>query len=201
MTPPNCRFIVDDFEDQWIWSSKFDLVHGRMLLTSFRDGKRLMQQAYDSLKPGGWLELQDILMPITSDDGTMEGTSWEYWQTLFFEAMRKIGREPEDVGKYDEWMREVGFQGVTRRSYLWPQNPWPKDKALKELGAWNLINTLDGLEAFTMRPFMQVLGMSFEEVQVILAKARQDVKNRHIHAYWKLCVLKPLLCGPELILV
>ncbi|KIX07160.1 uncharacterized protein Z518_01813 [Rhinocladiella mackenziei CBS 650.93] len=188
LTPPNCRFIVDDFEDQWSWTDNFDLVHGRMLLTSFRDGKRLIQQAYDSLKPGGWLEIQDVLMPVTSDDDSMKGSSFAQWQDLFFEATRKIGRDPEDVGKYDQWMREVGFQDVARLSYKWPQNPWPKDSFLKEMGAWNLVNILDGLEGFTLRPFMEILGMSFDDVQVLLAKAKQDVKNRHIHAYWNVFV-------------
>jgi hypothetical protein len=163
-----------------------------MLVTSFSDGTRFIQQAYDSLRPGGWLELQDLLMPFTSDDGTFDNTSHSHWQDLFFEAMAKLGRDPKEVGKYDQWMREVGFEGVTRLSFKWPQNLWPKDKGLKELGAWNMLNSLDGLEGFTMRPF-QYLGMSPEEVQVVIAKTKQDIRNRKIHTYWPMFVLNDLL--------
>jgi hypothetical protein len=189
LTPPNCRFIIDDFEEEWVWSEKFDLVHGRVLTGAFQDGKRLIKQIYDALKPGGWLELQDILLPITSDDGTLRGTAFAYLQDLFFQAMKKIGRDPGDVDKYEQWMTQVGFDGVTKVSYKWPMNTWPKDKALKERGAWNLINTIDGLEGYSIRPLTQILGMPLEEVQILVAKARQDLINRQIHAYTNVYVL------------
>jgi len=29
--PPNCSFIIDDAEDPWTFSQKFDFIHGRAL--------------------------------------------------------------------------------------------------------------------------------------------------------------------------
>jgi len=29
--PPNCRFIVENMEDDWVWEHQFDYVHSRML--------------------------------------------------------------------------------------------------------------------------------------------------------------------------
>jgi len=182
--PPNCKFEVDDYEQPWTFRQKFDYVHGRCLLSSFSDGKRLLQQAYDALRPGGWLELQDVLLPIAADDGTMEGTEWQRWNELFSKAMIAIGRDPADTGRYKQWMIEIGFKEVVIEHYKWPQNPWPKDPKLKDLGRWNMVNTLDGLYGFSARPFMEILGMSMPEVQVFLSACRKDIQNRAIHSYW-----------------
>lgn len=34
--PPNCDFEVDGAEDTWVYSHKFDYIHGRMLITCFQ---------------------------------------------------------------------------------------------------------------------------------------------------------------------
>lgn len=46
---------------------------------------------------------------------------------------------------------------------------------MKEIGAWNLINMIDGLEGFTIRLFTQVLGWSMEEIEVFLEDVRKDL--------------------------
>jgi SAM-dependent methyltransferase len=184
LVPPNLKFEVDDFEAPWNWPQKFDLIHGRMLNCSFADGKRLFQQAYDALKPGGWIEFQDAYMPIRSDDGTLDGTRFEQWTGKFADAMAKIGRDATAPDRYDQCAREVGFVNVARVDYRWPQNPWPKDPLLKELGTWHMINTLDGLHGFSVRPFTAILGMSLEEVELFLVEVKKDIMNRRIHSYW-----------------
>jgi len=47
-----------------------------------------------------------------------------------------------------------------------------------------LVNSLDGLEGYSMALLTRGLGMSNEEVQVFLADVRKDMKNPRIHAYW-----------------
>ena len=44
----------------------------------------------------------------------------------------------------------------------------------------------DGLEAFTLRLFTQVLGWKAEEVQVLLANVRKDIRDPKIHAQFDL---------------
>lgn len=184
MVPVNCKFEVDDFESEWNWPQKLDLVHGRMLDCCFTDGPRLFRQAFDALRPGGWIEFQDASMPIRADDGTMDGTAWADWVDKFMDAMQKLGRDSAAPEKYAQWARDAGFINVTRLDFKWPQNGWPKNPALKELGRWHLINTLDGLHGFTVRPFTAVLGMSVEEVELLLMNVRKDIANRRIHSYW-----------------
>lgn len=46
---------------------------------------------------------------------------------------------------------------------------------MKDIGQWNLINMIDGLEGFTIRLWTGVLGWSMEEIEVFLAKVRKDL--------------------------
>ncbi|KAL8742427.1 MAG: hypothetical protein Q9184_008257, partial [Pyrenodesmia sp. 2 TL-2023] len=52
----------------------------------------------------------------------------------------------------------------------------------KTIGAWNLVQIEHGLEAFTLRLFTQMLGWQAEEVQVLLANVRKDLRNPKVHA-------------------
>jgi hypothetical protein len=45
---------------------------------------------------------------------------------------------------------------------------------------------LEGLEAFSLRLYTGVLGWKWEELQVLLAGVRQDMKNPAIHAQFDL---------------
>ncbi|KIV97479.1 hypothetical protein PV10_01230 [Exophiala mesophila] len=187
--PPNCKFEVDDFDQPWSFSQKFDLVHGRMLAGSLADPVQLLKQAYDALKPGGWVELQDFAFPVTSDDGTMAGTAYEQLNDNLVKALQMLGRDGAWASHYRDFIEKQGFVNVREIKYKWPQNKWPKDKALKRLGQWNMFNTLDGLHGFSARLCTRVLGMSTEEFELLLAGARADIQNPKIHAYWPIFVV------------
>ena len=44
--PPNLQFEVDDIEENWTYSAKFDFIHGRMLTGSIQNWPRLIEQSY-----------------------------------------------------------------------------------------------------------------------------------------------------------
>lgn len=183
--PPNCKFEVDDWELEWTFKQKFDVVHGRMMVTSMADPQGLFRKAYDSMAPGGWFELQDLYMPILSDDGTMpKDCAWQKWNDIFGDAVKKLGRDYSWAVKYKEWMEQIGFENVRELKYKIPINTWPKDRFMKRLGEWNLINMIEGLEGYTMRLFTTVGGMSVGEVELLLMEVRKDLHNKKIHSYW-----------------
>lgn len=68
--PTNCRFLVDDVEDDWTESEPYDFIHGRTMSGSIRDWPRLYQQAFRNLKPGGWIEMQEFEIQYGCDDGS-----------------------------------------------------------------------------------------------------------------------------------
>lgn len=69
--PPNVSFEVDDLEEPWTFSQKFDFIFGRMLVGGIRNFPRLFEQSFENLNPGGWIELQDGTLPVHCDDGTL----------------------------------------------------------------------------------------------------------------------------------
>jgi SAM-dependent methyltransferase len=72
--PANCRFEVDDAEDDWVFSEPFDFIHARAVVTCFKDNRAMVKKIFDNLTPGGYFELQDPCLPMRSDDGTLDGT-------------------------------------------------------------------------------------------------------------------------------
>ncbi|KAK5053182.1 hypothetical protein LTR84_002156 [Exophiala bonariae] len=184
--PPNCKFEVDDFDTAWTFDKQFDFIHGRMLFTASADFPALFRRAYDSLKPGGWIEMQDLYMPLLSDDGSLDGTAFGEWNVKYMEACDVLKRSPSLTAKYKEWIMEVGFENVKEHIFKWPINPWAKDKHLKTMGLWNMHNMLDGLDGFTVRLWTMALGMTPEEIQAFLVPVRKDLRDTKIHSYWRM---------------
>ncbi|KAH7357687.1 S-adenosyl-L-methionine-dependent methyltransferase, partial [Plectosphaerella cucumerina] len=71
-TPPNVKFVVDDVEQDWVEPQPYDFIHIRYMAGCIQDWPRLMKQIFDNLKPGGWVEFQDSINKIYSEDGTLK---------------------------------------------------------------------------------------------------------------------------------
>ncbi|KAF3481117.1 TAM domain methyltransferase [Arthroderma uncinatum] len=185
LVPPNLSFLIDDAEAEWQYHQKFDLIHSRMLTGSLKDWDRFYSQCYENLAPGGYVEMQDICLPLRSDDGTLTSDhALDKWSMLMLEACVKLER-PLDVAKsHKKRMEAAGFVDVVEVVYKWPQNSWAKDPKLKEIGNWTMINMLEGLQALTVGPFTRGLGWSIEEVETFLVDVRANVKDRKMHVYW-----------------
>lgn len=121
--PPNCKFEVDDWESEWMFKQKFDVVHARAMVTSMADPPGLFKKVYDSMAPGGWFELQDLYMPILCDDGTMsKDCAWQRWNDIFVSSVEKLGRDCRWAAKYKEWLEQIGFKNVVELKYKLPIN-------------------------------------------------------------------------------
>ncbi|KAL1972559.1 hypothetical protein VTN31DRAFT_6973 [Thermomyces dupontii] len=74
------KFLVDDIESEWAYESDpFDLIHARYLAGSIRDFGKLVKQCYRSVKPGGWVEFQDLDGYPMSPDGSLNGTALQQY--------------------------------------------------------------------------------------------------------------------------
>ncbi|KAF5638082.1 methyltransferase [Fusarium sp. NRRL 52700] len=187
--PPNLSFQVDDIEEPWTFRVKFDFIYSRMMTASIADWPGFFAKAYENLSPGGWIELADIY-PITSDDGTLTKDSATHeWVTKLLDGTKMIGRPFDGADKYKEQLEAQGFKNVQQVVFKWPQNTWPRDKRHKELGAWNLENITSGLEGLSSAVYTRVLGWSKQELDVLLAKVRREMKDKAIHSYWPIYVV------------
>ncbi|KAI5455697.1 S-adenosyl-L-methionine-dependent methyltransferase [Mariannaea sp. PMI_226] len=175
--PPNVQFIIDDIDEEWQYSTRFDYIFSRMMNSSVASWNTYVRKIFDNLTPGGYVELQEIDVFVASDDGTLtEDHSLSKWANFLHEASKKLGRPYIEPGKLKDILAETGF--------IDPSNRWPKDKKHKELGLWNNENFERVLEAVSLAPFTRALGWTSEEVAVFLANTRKELNDPKIHAYW-----------------
>lgn len=121
-------------------------------------------------------------MQYYSDDGSLtEDHHTLKWINTLLGAARTLGRDPSPGPQIEGWMRDAGFTNIVAQTYKVPIGPWAKDKRLKDIGLCNLVQTLEGLEGFSLRLFCGVLGWKEEEVMILLAKVRSEMKAGKIH--------------------
>ncbi|KAF9880194.1 hypothetical protein CkaCkLH20_02148 [Colletotrichum karsti] len=178
-THSNVKFEVDDIEEEWNYSQPFDYIHSRMMTLSIKSWKEYIKKCYDNLNPGGYLELNEIDLQPRSDDGTLqEDCSLLKFARLWGEAAAMFGRPfLSDLSVLREVMTEVGFEGVSAQKFKWPSNPWARDKKHKELGHWNLDNSVANLEGFMMAPFTRAHHWTEEEV-IVFAMQLVDLRKK-----------------------
>ena len=181
--PPNCEFVLDDFNTPWE-DKEYDFIFGRMLIGSIVDSRQFLENAYRSLKPGGWLELQYICTPVSDDNTVSPESAYGNWVSTFRKAMALGGHDPDLSVKFGRKMRKEGFTNISTKMFKLPQNGWPKDKRLKKLGLYNMVNVCEGIHGFSIRLFTQHLGLSVAEVEFRLVDVRKDMRKRTTHAYW-----------------
>ncbi|KXH51308.1 TAM domain methyltransferase [Colletotrichum nymphaeae SA-01] len=182
--PPNVKFEVDDVESAWTVNEKYNFIFSRGMAASIADWPKLVGRTYENLAPNGWAEFEDMSVIYACDDGTVtEDLALMKWARLFAEACQKLGREDSPGPKLENWVRQAPFKNVVHQHFKIPLGPWAKDIHNKDLGMCNLAQTLEWLDAFTLKLFIGVLGWTREEVVVLLAQVRKDLKNSAIHAY------------------
>ncbi|KAF8453925.1 methyltransferase [Terfezia claveryi] len=185
--PPNVQFELDDAESEWTFEpDHFDFIHIRCMIGSISDWPRLLAQAYKALKPGGWIEVVEFHIPSTSDDDSLnESTAWWKWERLILEAYAISNRSLMIARSLRKWLLEVGFEQTSEVQVRTPVGgSWCTDPREKEVGRWNAVNLMEGLEGFTMAPLHRVLGWSQIEVQALLGQVRTELLGQKVHGYF-----------------
>ncbi|KAE9367287.1 S-adenosyl-L-methionine-dependent methyltransferase [Stipitochalara longipes BDJ] len=188
--PPNCTFEIDDIEEPWTYKYKFDFLHLRMMTGSIADWQKCFHQCYENLNPGGWVEIKDMRLPIEDNDNSFpKDCAVKNWTELAMEGAEKVGRSLNSAAKYKAQLEEAGFQNVVEKIFRWPQNRWPKDPEMKELGMWMLENFSSGVSGLSMALFTRGLGWTADETEAFLVDVRKDMKDTKIHGYYTISVI------------
>ncbi|KAK3985036.1 S-adenosyl-L-methionine-dependent methyltransferase [Cladorrhinum sp. PSN332] len=192
--PPNVRFFVEDSTEPWLYpppNPQFDLIHTRITIGCWSDMKtQILIPAFGHLKPGGYLECQEIPGMPLCDDGTMSPDYgfFRWTQELYHTAA--LAQRQVDVGpQLKRWMEEVGFVDVKAVTYKIPLNGWAREGKMKSVGMLWQRNLSVGLSGFTLSLFNKFLEKSVEEIEVSLVNVRKSLLDRRIHAYHKLFVV------------
>lgn len=141
---------------------------------------------YSHLAPGGYFELQETdLTGGRSDDGTFKpGSKFSVYQDNLRLAGNKAGVRMDVAPNLTQYMIDAGFVEVREHRVKIPVGTWPKDKKLKEIGAWAHEIVSEGLEAYCMAFFTRVLGMDKKTAKSICIGAKEDLDDKKIHMYF-----------------
>ncbi|KAF7556738.1 hypothetical protein G7Z17_g1251 [Cylindrodendrum hubeiense] len=180
---------IDDFEEEWTYSKPFDYIHSRMNNSSISNWEEYIRKSFDHLAPGGYVEFQEFTLPL-SDDGTLTENHALYKAMHHLgEAAAKLNHSFIDLNTIKPMLEKAGFRDIHEYHYKWASNTWPRDAHFKEVGAWNYQNIVTGLQGFLMAALTRGLGWKAEEVDVLAAEAKRNMRDRRVHAYWPMIVV------------
>lgn len=191
--PPNCEFQIDDAEQDWTFpENHFDYIHVRTLYGGISHWPAFYARCLKHLKPGGYIEQAEYAAKWTCDDGTVSKESpIGRCESLSHDSYAKLNRPEGDLNIYETMarrLREAGFVDVVETKYKWPVGTWPKDKGMKELGAWVRAYMDIGLEGYMMRLLTTMLGWTAQEVYVFCSDMRAQMRDKTSHALWPMHV-------------
>lgn len=137
-----------------------------------------------ALKPGGWIELQEMRWVYGCDDGTMPPDFTPVKMVANIEeGLARFGVDMNAAERNPERVEAAGFVNVGHQVKKVPVGGWPRSKFLRVIGMYTLSLIYDGLHAITIGPFTRGLGWSPEEVELFLDQVRKDLLDPSVHSY------------------
>jgi hypothetical protein len=137
------------------------------------------------IKPGGWIEFQEMHYWPQCDDDTMT-PSYPFlnYHEVVTEGLDALGihfnaarEEAADLEKY-------GFTNVRHKILKVPLGTWPKNKTLKLIGLYLRTSVLLGLDGMSFGPLCRGLGWSKEQVDVYLVDIRKSIMDSSVHVHF-----------------
>ncbi|GKT51228.1 secondary metabolism regulator LAE1 [Colletotrichum spaethianum] len=191
--PPNVKFEVDDVESPWLYpANHFDYIHSRHTVMAIKDWGALFQRAFEHLKPGGWIELQEIHhFPLSANNAVSAAHPVaQYWGHVV-QGLSNLGVDLNAAAgdRLPNMMREAGFINVTERVFHVPIGTWPRNRVLKTVGMYWRTILLDGLQAIALGPFTRGLHWSAEQTEVFLVAVRRAYHDTSALMYMPLKIM------------
>jgi hypothetical protein len=147
-------------------------------------GRCTDQELLRNLKPGGWVEINDVLPQVSSDDNTIPPN---YPLIKFYAMIKPVLRDKYgfDIRLLDRLpalLQSVGFVNVQRKVFHMPLGEWARDSHLRLLGGYFREVMMDFVGAMASRPLVEA-GYEREEIDEMVREVNAAFSNRRIHAY------------------
>jgi hypothetical protein len=154
------------------------------MYTGIRNFRKFIQQCFDHVKPGGWVEISSVYPMPRADDGTLpdDAALLELSQG-FHEISVRMGADAEFQLKLKDWFLDIGFEGVTEEIFKIPSSPWAKDLTMKKIGAFELMNIVEGASGFLHRGWTKDFGQSREELEMLVMRIKKELSANKFHCY------------------
>lgn len=173
--PMNVFFEIEDAEDWDRLPDHYDLIHFRSMEGAFRDWKLIYDNVFYSLKPGGYIELQDFDTTVGLDQftgGFSEGSPIHNLFNDLAKAAARSGRPRGNAHMNANLFMEAGFVDVKVTEYMIPFST-----AEQSAGKIWLISCLDALEALCLRLLTEQMGWDPEKCKIACENAAREMAN------------------------
>ncbi|OCK75079.1 S-adenosyl-L-methionine-dependent methyltransferase [Lepidopterella palustris CBS 459.81] len=183
--PPNVDFYVGDFTEEDPLTDRgpqygYDLIHGRHLTMAVRDWPKLLATVLQDLKPGGFLELQELhLLPhlrggqISHDTGTIG-----HFTMLLTEAFGNFGIDLHAPTALESLMKDAGYVEVTVECRNMPLSSKPASLDLDDAGNTMWYWLYFGADGLSNKPLREGLGWVEEKRQALLNELRETLEKQ-----------------------
>lgn len=130
---------------------------------AFRDWDHMYSEAFNHLRPGGYIEVVDIEptdMIVQHSD-----TLYAEYQQALIDASRQSGRTITLEHMLPARLAAAGFESIKNEQIKVALGPWPPDSKKRSLGKLFLVCKLEGLEAEGLRLLTRYAGWTVEDVK------------------------------------
>lgn len=171
--PMNVFFEIEDAEDWDRPPDHFDLIHFRGMNGAFRDWKAIYESVYYSLRPGGWIEVQDFDNAAAFDKFFKQFDADSPIHELFRDveiAADKSGRSRAMDYLDPALLVAAGFVDFRVMEYS-----IPICFTEKSVGNIWLVSCLDALEATCLRLLTEQMGWDPDKCKAACEQAAREL--------------------------
>ncbi len=127
------------------------------------------------------MDYMGVIQPTSRNPGS----AFVQWCTEQGNAGKKAGINLRTSVEFmTTSLQKAGFIDCRVLEYKLPIGPWPKQKRLRDAGLLQLSAMLEGIEGLSLRLFSAYAGWTLDELRVLLAKVRAELRDPGCHAYW-----------------
>ncbi|KAI9736225.1 MAG: hypothetical protein M1834_001111 [Cirrosporium novae-zelandiae] len=178
---PNVSYMIDDLSKEWTVEGEFDYIHARALVSVVKDWRHFFEQAYEKLKPGGWVELDEFTFPLLCESGFAPDDLVIDWSHKFYSACFCRGIDLSNIVGLEDEIASAGFINVSKRNKKFPFNPWGEEPQMLEVGELCAKSLSDDLSPLSVALFTQAFGWSEENIVTYLQEVRKEIFSKDVH--------------------
>jgi SAM-dependent methyltransferase len=174
--PMNVFFEIEDAEEWDRPSDHYDLVNLRCMEGAFRDWRCIYEDVFDSLKPGGWIQVADY----DAKQGCVNFFSNFSAKSPVFNMLDDLwagavasGRKRGIFHLDPQYLSEAGFVDIK-----FSEHTLPLDVKNAPMGKLWLMCWLDGTEAYCLRTLTEQMGWDPDVVKTSCRETAQEIAKR-----------------------
>ncbi|KAF7454193.1 tam domain methyltransferase protein [Pyrenophora tritici-repentis] len=174
-------------EPGWHFSDSFDFIHLRNLKGTFTHWEEVYTEIYNSLNPGGWIEVVDWDLGHVPSSTTPTNPNDIPLPTLrklyvaFMEASFKSGRPLGLFYMHPSYLEEAGFEDIQTTHVNVPVGQWANDEAQKSLGKMMFVLGMETFEPVCLRLLTRWGSggrvWTAEELREDVARAQDEIRD------------------------